>query len=60
MNLFISMLIKFIIYKNMNIKMICFESRNDGRGFYLCNIVVIENGGLLKLMMVYLSKRLFM
>lgn len=44
----------------MDIKMICFESRNNGRGFYLCKIVVIENGVLQKLMMVYLSKRLFM
>lgn len=59
MNSFTSMLIKFIIDKNMNIKMTCFESRNDGRGPYLCNIAVIENGGLSKLMTVYLSKRPF-
>lgn len=28
----------------MDIKMTCFESRNDGRGPYLCKIAVIENG----------------
>lgn len=54
------MLIKFTIHKNMNINMTCFESRNDGRGPYLCKIAVIENGGLSKLMtVVYLSKRPF-
>lgn len=59
MNSFISMLIRFIIHKNMNIKMTCFESSSDGRGPYLCKIAVIENGGLSKLMTVYLSKRPF-
>lgn len=54
------MLIKLTIHKNMNINMTCFESRNDGRGPYLCKIAVIENGGLSKLMtVVYLSKRPF-
>lgn len=30
MKSFTSMLIKCIIHKNMNIKMTCFESKNDG------------------------------
>lgn len=56
MNSFTSMLIKFIIHKNMDIKMTCCDSRNDGRGPYLCKIAVIENGVSSKLMTVYLSK----
>lgn len=40
----------------MDIKMTCCDSRNDGRGPYLCKIAVIENGVSSKLMTVYLSK----